>query len=95
VSFAEPNASLRDIALKTGAAIDEAAFQEMLVRASVPATLGLTLATAQRRAFDDYWLACDGTFGGLRRLRFADLRALLHEDVGSTQGVHAAEAEEL
>lgn len=95
VSFAEPNASLRDIALKMGAAIDEAAFQEMLVRASVPAALGLTLATAQRRAFDDYWLARDGTFGALRQLRFADLRTLLHEDVGSTQGVHAAEVEEL
>jgi hypothetical protein len=95
VSFAEPNASLRDIALKTGAAIDEAAFQEMLVRASVPAALGLTLATAQRRAFDSYWLARDGTFGRLRQLRFADLRTLLHEDVGSTQGVHAAEAGEL
>jgi hypothetical protein len=94
VSFAEPNAALRDIALKTGAAINEAAFQEMLVRASVPAALGLTLATAQRRAFDDYWLSRDGTFGALRRLRFADLRALLHEDVGATQGVHAAEAEE-
>ncbi len=95
VSFAEPNAALRDIALKTGAGVDEAAFQAMLARAGVPAALGLTLATAQRRAFDDYWRARDGAFGELRKLRFADLRKLLHEDVGSTQGVHAAEAEEL
>ena len=93
VTFSEPNTALRAIRLKRSG-IEEGDFQAMLARAGVPAALQLTLETAQQRAFNDYWGATgahDGTFNELRKLTFSDLRALLHEEVSATQGVHEAE----